>query len=305
MPGFVTEGQAPDMDMIHAFTQWMERRYFSAVTVQDRTEIVTRLDAELTHGLAMASRDELETWLNRPQWSPATKATYFKALKSAYGFWADPDDPWIDFNPTIGMAQPPQPRGVPHPVEDEVFFQLLGRARPPYRLWVVLGGYQGLRCLEIAGLDREHITRDRLWVVRGKGGRPRIHDTDPMVWDEVRHLPSGPVARTKDGQRATAKQISCNAYMYFRRELGLEVSMHQLRHWLGVNVQRRYRDIRVTQAVLGHASLSSTQIYTEADAEQQAAARATLPRPGGWAAAAGRPAGEEPTPTSQTQGEAA
>jgi len=63
------------------------------------------------------------------------------------------------------------------------------------------------------------------------------------------------------------------------RSLGLHgATLHRLRHWLGVTVQRNYRDPRVTQRVLGHASLSSTQIYTDATDEQQRAARATLPR---------------------------
>jgi S1-C subfamily serine protease len=72
------------------------------------------------------------------------------------------------------------------------------------------------------------------------------------------------------------------------------------RPWLGVNTQRTYKDIRVTQAVLGHASLSSTQIYTEADMDQQRAARAMLPRPGAEASAADRRAAPTPTPTSRT-----
>jgi site-specific recombinase XerD len=56
------------------------------------------------------------------------------------------------------------------------------------------------------------------------------------------------------------------------------VALHRQRHWLGVTTQARYRDLRVTQAMLGHLSLQSTQIYTDATAEQQRAARAMLPR---------------------------
>ena len=81
-----------------------------------------------------------------------------------------------------------------------------------------------------------------------------------------------------DGTRATPDQVSAWAIRHFREHLGMRVGLHQLRHWLGVNVQARYRDIRVTQKVLGHVSLSSTQIYTDATDHQQREARATLPR---------------------------
>jgi site-specific recombinase XerC len=55
--------------------------------------------------------------------------------------------------------------------------------------------------------------------------------------------------------------------------------MHRFRHWLGVTVQERYGNVRVTQEVLGHESLSSTQIYTRATHKQQREARSMLPRP--------------------------
>jgi len=203
------------------------------------------------------------------------------------------------------MVRPPRPRGIAHPVEDDVLWELLERCRQPFRRWVVLGAYQGLRCCEISLLDREHVSQQRLHVVRGKGGQPRVHDTDPMVWIELRDLPPGPVARRADGTRATAHQITGRAWEYFHATLGLDVSMHMLRHWLGVNTQRLYKDIRVTQEVLGHANISSTQIYTEGDIDQQAAARAMLPRPGARGGAGARPAGSRPTTTSPTPGTAA
>jgi integrase len=305
MPTSVTDAQDPEMDMIEAYAEYMKFKSFSQETIDDRTETLRRIRDDLPEGLASASRNDLEAWLHNDDFSPGTKSTYFKAIKGAYTFWADPDDPWMTFDPTIGMARPPRPRGVAHPVEDDQLWELLERCRQPFRRWVVLGAYQGLRCCEIAGLDREHVTRERLYVVRGKGGQPRVHDTDPMVWDEVKDLPPGPVARRTDGSRATAHQITNRAWEYFHETLGLNVSMHQLRHWLGVNTQRTYKDIRVTQAVLGHASLSSTQIYTEADMDQQRAARAMLPRPGAGVSAVARPDGSIPTPTSRTPDAAA
>jgi integrase len=123
------------------------------------------------------------------------------------------------------------------------------------------------------------VTAETLIVVRGKGGRPRVHDTHPDVWAAVKDLPRGSLACRPDGQRADAFYVSATAALHFRRKLHMPgVSMHRLRHWLGVTTQRTYKDIRVTQQMLGHLSLQSTQVYTDATPEQQRAARAMLPR---------------------------
>jgi integrase len=119
-------------------------------------------------------------------------------------------------------------------------------------------------------------------VVKGKGGRPRLHPTDEFVWAAVKDLPAGPVARTPYGERATAFEVSSWSAQHFRRRLRMPgVSMHRLRHWLGVTTQREYKDIRTTQDTLGHRSLTSTEIYTASTLDQQRAAQAKLPRPAG------------------------
>ena len=291
MPRSLTSPDDRDMDMIDAYLEHLRHRSFSQVSIRRRREVLTQLNAALPWGLGRTCRDELERWLHdgrtrlkdgteRP-WSQNTKATYFSAIKSAYKFWANPDDPWVNGNPTIGMTDIGFIKGVARPVKDEQLWLILDRAVEPFKTWALIAAYQGLRCCELSGLDREHVTRDELFVVRGKGGKPRLHDTDDLVWDHIKDRPAGPLCRDiwmRD--RASASYISQRAGMYFRGELGLEnVTMHRFRHWLGVNTQRLYKDVRVTMDVLGHSALSSTQIYTAATLDQQRAARSMLPRP--------------------------
>jgi integrase/recombinase XerC len=280
------------MDMIEAYLTHIGRNSFTDATVDGRREILTRLHRQLPHGIDHTTQNELERWLHdevweaahpddEPRWTQNTKATYWTALKSFYTWGADPRDQWIDENPTLYMTPVRTVRGVARDVEDEQLWRILDEARQPFRLWATIAAYQGLRCIEISRLDRQHVTADMLHVVKGKGGRPRVHDTDPLVWAAVRDLPRGPVAvDPRTGDRASAFYISSTAAVYFRRRLGLPgVSLHRLRHWLGVRTQAAYKDVRVTQEVLGHESLQSTQIYTKATAAQQRAARAMLPRP--------------------------
>lgn len=268
-----------DMEMIDAYLEHLRRAGRTDETIRGRREILNRLNRTLFYGLGQTHVEELAAWLYRDDLKQNTRYTYYMCLRSFYGWATNPRDLWLTFDPTEDLEPVAQAQGVPRPVTDEELRKILTEAAQPFRLWALIAAYQGLRCIEISRLDREHITEQQLFVVRGKGGKPRVHDTDPGVWAAVRDLPRGPIARLADGGRASAFQVSSTAALHFRRQLKMPgVSMHRLRHWLGVNVQRRYKNIRVTQAALGHQSLSSTQIYTDATQEEQRAARATLPR---------------------------
>jgi len=269
---------AQEMRIIESYLEWLRRRQCTEKTIQGRRETLYRLNRDMEFGIGQVTREELAAWLYRPTWSQNTKATRYAALKSFYGWAADPADPWISADPTEGMPRVSTADSVPRACTDEQVREILAKVPEPFRTWAILGAYQGLRCIEVSRLDREHVTREQLIVVRGKGNKPRVHDTDEMVWAAVKDLPPGPVARRPDnGERASAHYVSAEASYQFKRA-GVDTSMHCLRHWLGTTVQREYRDIRVTQRLLGHARLTSTQIYTSASDEQQRAARSTLPR---------------------------
>lgn len=269
------------VDLITAYLVRLADQRRSPDTIKLRRKILTKLHHDLPFGITRACQSELEAWL-RGCATANTLATYWVAMRTAYKFWCDPRDPWLIEDPTRDMTPRTFPRGRARPGSEQRLEVILSRGEQPYRLWALLAAFQGLRCCEISGLDREHITAEELFVVRGKGGRPRVQDTDPLVWEAVRDLPPGPIARTPDGlERATAAQVSKRANHHFQTTLGLDgLTMHMWRHRLGVQAQRAYKNIRVTQRLLGHETINSTQIYTDADLDELRAARAMLPRPG-------------------------
>lgn len=284
-----TESSSDDnMDMIDEYVAHIaqESPSRSDQTPKRRREILTKLQRDLPHGLDHTCREELEEWLRAPNArtgkprSQNTNVTYLNAIRSAYRFWADPADPWINEDPTVGIPSIARPKARCRAASEEQLAWLLEHGVEPYRTWTVIAAYQGLRCIELSGLDREHITERQLVVVRGKGGKARAQDTDPLVWETVRNLPPGPVCRDMWGrERATAYYISAMASRYYQ-SVGFDgLTMHMWRHRLGKQVQRLYKDIRVTQEMLGHDSLTSTQIYTDVDEDQTRAARSMLPRP--------------------------
>lgn len=269
-----------DAEMIAAYLEALRRLNRSPRTIALRRKVVNWLSRDLPYGIGETTTEELAAWLYRDTWVQNTRASYLASIRDFYSWATSPRDQWLSYDPALDLDDVGTVKGVARPCTDEELRHILGQAREPYRTWSYLAAYQGLRCIEISGLDREHVTPAVLRVVRGKGGRPRVHDTDPQVWEIIQPLPPGPVARlVRTGERAGANYISFRTAQHYTKDLGLAgVTLHRLRHWLGVTTQRLYRDIRVTQEVLGHKSLSSTQIYTMASMAQQQEARSMLPR---------------------------
>jgi integrase/recombinase XerC len=267
------------MQIIDAYLEHLRRRGRSEATIDGRREILGRLNRGLPFGIGQTEPEEIAHWLYRDEWSQNTRATYYQCLKSFYGWATGSKEPWLSYNPIEELEPVEHPKGRARAVTDEELRRVLTRSAEPYRTWALLAAYQGLRCIEISRLDREYVTAETLIIAKGKGGYPRVHDTHPDVWAAIEPLPRGPVAVKPNGERADAFYVSSVAATYFRRKLNMPgVSLHRLRHWLGVTMQREYKDIRVTQQSLGHRSLQSTQIYTDATPEQQRAARSMLPR---------------------------
>lgn len=279
MPKLIQPSDPRDMDMIEEYIEHLRITGESPEqTMHDRRAILLRLSVDLEHGLGEVSVDDLTKWLHRDGWSQNTKATYWRCLRSFYTWAADPADPWISANPTDAMTRVRTADSVARACTDAQAEAVITRAAEPFRTWAILAAYQAFRCVDISRADRQNVTEQQ-FIVCGKGGRLRAHDTDPTVWAVVKGLPDGPIARHPEtGERATAHYISCYSQMHFHRQLKVPISLHQLRHWCGTTVQREFKDIRVTQKLLGHRSLSSTQIYTDATDEQLRAARSTLPR---------------------------
>jgi integrase/recombinase XerC len=172
-----------------------------------------------------------------------------------------------------------------------------GEARPPWILArdaAVLGLLygSGLRIAEALSLRRQHVPMpgqgDSI-TVTGKGNRARMVPVLPQVLtliaDYVALCPydlpeNGPLfVGAKAGPlRARIVQL---AMARLRGALGLPDSAtpHALRHSFATHLLARGGDLRSIQELLGHASLSTTQIYTAVDSERLLEVyRATHPR---------------------------
>jgi site-specific recombinase XerD len=140
----------------------------------------------------------------------------------------------------------------------------------------------GLRAEELVNLDLDGIDFDGERVrVEGKGGKTRIVPTgEPALRAIARYLQRGrPALQAGDGARAlflskSGKRLSTSDVrrrlrVWARRASGLSggtgASPHALRHSFATHLLENGADLRAIQELLGHSSISTTQVYTRVE----------------------------------------
>jgi len=134
----------------------------------------------------------------------------------------------------------------------------------------------GLRIAEALALDVAQAPTGEVLRVAGKGGKERIVPVLPAVaaavadWLRVRPGTDSPALFVgARGDRLHAA-VARRALRTYRRLTGLpeHATPHALRHSFATHLLGRGGDLRAIQELLGHASLSTTQIYTAVDTER-------------------------------------
>ncbi|AYF29328.1 hypothetical protein CSH63_18020 [Micromonospora tulbaghiae] len=280
----VTAANAPHShDLITSYLRHLATLGRAETTRDTYADELCRLDRRLPEGLIYACADELVDGIHRGVNGDRSAAHTAKIRAAVCGFFAwatNPAHAHLDYDPSRHLPRPQVNPRRPRPVATEQLRDILARAHEPMRTWYLLAAANGLRCVEIARLDRADITDTATWL-RGKGSRERIVPTHPAVWEAVRGLPAGPIARTRAGRHATRVQVQERGNWHLQRTLGHRgVSMHRLRHWHGTYAhQAAGGDIRVVQELLGHASPTTTAVYVAVVDERKAAAVRGLPLP--------------------------
>jgi site-specific recombinase XerD len=160
----------------------------------------------------------------------------------------------------------------------------------------------GLRVSELVSININHIRDNDTLVVRGKGNKERtIYLNDACVYSLNEYLKVRPKPAAEDskalfvsmqGNRISRKTIHHMLKKYFKKA-GLDAekySAHKLRHTAATLMYRHGNvDIRALQGILGHKSISTTEIYTHIDDTKLRRAVESNPlsniRPGGKDAA--------------------
>lgn len=247
-----------------------------------------RLASEALNGrLASAGAKDVERLGN--SWrdlSHATVARKAAALRRFFAFLADEghraDDPGAAL-PRPG-ARRPLPKVLSHQDIDRLFAAIAERqARVPpdpndlrlSALIELLYG-SGLRATELVSLPRNAIQPDRPYIIlKGKGGRERLAPISDRAraavaaWrahvasDRPWLFPSGKGHLSRVRLYQLIKALAADAGIPPDR-----ISPHVLRHAFATHLLEGGADLRALQAMLGHADIATTEIYTHVDSKR-------------------------------------
>ncbi len=257
-------------------------------------EVVASIEpTTLTGHILTADADKIRaylTFLGEKQYSPATTARKIATLRSFFK-WANRCG-YCESNPMTLIRTPRQNKRLPKAITVEQVERLL--SAPGDR--DVLGRRDramletiystGIRVSELVGLDLSDLdTEAESMHVRGKGKKERLVPLGThalaaikryvdMVEADVRYggalreaKANGgaghPLFINKHGKRLSSRSVRRKLDKYLR-EAGLDstISPHTLRHSFATHLLDNGADLRSVQELLGHQSLSTTQVYT-------------------------------------------
>jgi site-specific recombinase XerD len=255
-------------------------RFLASPKLGDATRRAYRVDVEQfgrwldEHGLRVGDVDvrvlsDYVTDLGRARarkLAPATIARKLAAVRSFLRFTLGPARvPGASLAPRLHRRLPDTPK----PAEVEAALESLDRDGPlalRNRALVELVYSAGLRSAEAVGLDLADVDFDREQLhVRGKGGKERI----VPLGEEAAHL----LARYLHEARPELVRGAENAVFLSARGKRLDTSTlrrvfahpHRLRHAFATHLLDGGADLRTIQELLGHSSLSTTQMYSHVD----------------------------------------
>jgi integrase/recombinase XerC len=188
-------------------------------------------------------------------------------------------------NPVQGVRAPKSPRHLPRALSVEQAQQLLESAAPGTpeaardRAMFELLYSSGLRLGELVALDADDgrlDLRQAEVTVTGKGAKTRTVPVGGRArealrdWLKARALLAAPLERAlfvgARGKRIAPGTVQARLRAWAKRQgLGGSVHPHMLRHSFASHVLQSSQDLRAVQEMLGHASISTTQIYTHLD----------------------------------------
>jgi site-specific recombinase XerD len=229
--------------------------------------------------------------------APASVARKLAAIRGLFDFLVRSER--LGHNPADLVSSPKREDNLPRVLSAEQMRTLLEGipARTPLELrdraMLELAYSCGLRCEEIVNLDVGSLDFESEQLrVLGKGSKERLLPVGELAQQALRRYaersrPALAADRrepalflSKSGRRLSNSDVTRRLALWIREAaVGAGVSPHSLRHSFATHLLEGGADLRAIQELLGHASISTTQVYTRVDAARlREAYAATHPR---------------------------
>jgi integrase/recombinase XerC len=191
------------------------------------------------------------------------------------------ETPNVFTNPALDIRAPKARRALPDTLDADQMARLLelpaGDALVARdRAMMELLYSSGLRLAELVGLDLSDLLADRTVQVMGKGKKGRIVPVGRKAAEalEIWKRERAGIARVgefalfvgRNGRRIGPRAVQSRVAYWARRQgLGVHVHPHLFRHSFASHLLESSQELRGVQELLGHADISTTQIYTHLD----------------------------------------
>jgi integrase/recombinase XerC len=213
-----------------------------------------------------------------------TLHNHASGLRSLFKYWQRHGR--LQRNPLAGVPLPKLEKRLPRFLTEEQMKLLLAgpqrlmenQAIDPHDAWrdrlameLLYGA--GLRVSELAGLTYDALDEESAVVrVRGKGNKERLCPIGRVALAVLRHFrdhharpagPNQPILVNRDGTRMPVRAVQLMLKRYLTLAgLPLDLTPHKLRHSYATHLLNAGADLRLVQELLGHAQLTTTQVYT-------------------------------------------
>ncbi len=261
-----------------------------AAYAKDVTAFLHFLQAHLGQQQGMAAlravgTSEMRAWMAAVRSGGASARSLARALSAVKSFyrWLG-DREGFDPSQVLAIKGPSYKKRLPRPVAPDAARDMMSAVADRDEAWIgardlavlaLLYGC-GLRISEALSLTFAAHPLPDVLRVRGKGGKERMVPVIPVTRDAVAAyvrlcpfelLPESPLFCGVRGG-ALSPRVVQKAVARARQSLGLPATAtpHALRHSFATHLLSAGGDLRAIQELLGHASLSTTQAYTEVDA---------------------------------------
>ena len=217
-----------------------------------------------------------------------TKSTISREESSLKNFYKWLNDNNIISNTAIfQLSHPKLPKVLPRSLDVDATFNMIDKAKETSKeLWIGLRDTAiltllygcGLRISEALSLNVEDVNNSDFIKIKGKGNKDRYVPVLPIILESIERYkeqcpynlkPQDALFLGARGERVTARVIQ-RKIQQLRVELNLpdNITPHALRHSFATHLLAQGSDLRSIQELLGHASLSSTQRYTDVNLEK-------------------------------------
>lgn len=286
---------------IEAYLQHLAiERHLAARTLALYRAALTRLrDAAAADGVALhdAQVHHLRHWiagLRTQQLAPRSIALTLSAWRGLYRWWGQRGE--VAHNPLDGLRAPKAPKPLPKALSVDQAVALADQSGRPraghdnealrardHAVVELLYGC-GLRIGELVALDASASASSSGWIDRadrsafvlGKGGKRRSVPVGGAAaaalerWLQVRaamaRADEPALFVSRRGARLSASQVRARLAQLARAAgLPTRVHPHMLRHSFASHLLQSSGDLRAVQELLGHANITTTQIYTKLD----------------------------------------